>query len=61
MKFPEKIAYGAHASYCVSQASLAKDDRLKAYWEDLADSWIALDEASSELSKGINARLLQPR
>ena len=61
MKSSEKIAYSAHASYCVSQASLAKDDRLKAYWDDLADSWNALDESSSELSKDINARVLQPR
>ena len=61
MKFPDKSAYSAHASYCVSQASLAEDDRLKAYWDDLADSWMALEDASLELSKGINARVLQPR
>jgi hypothetical protein len=61
MKFDETSAYSAHASYCSSQASLAEDDRFKAYWDDLADSWIALDTASLELAKGVNARVLQPR
>ena len=54
-------AYGAHASYCLNQASLAQDDRLKSYWDDLADSWIALHDAALEREKGINAQILQPR
>ena len=54
-------AYSAHASYCANQAGLAEDDRLKAYWDDLAESWIALHSAALEAEKGINARVLQPR
>ena len=61
MTIAETSAYSAHARYCSNQASLVRDDRLKAYWDDLADNWIALYNDALEREKGINARVLQPR
>ena len=60
MTIDEASAYSAHASYCSNQASLAQDERLKAYWDELADTWIALHSVALEREKGINARVLQP-
>jgi hypothetical protein len=57
----ETSACSAHANYCRNQASLTPDDRLKAYWDELADSWFALHNAALEREKDINARVLQPR
>ena len=61
MTIDETSAYGAHASYCSNQASLAQDDRLKVYWDELAATWIALHNAALEREKGIHATVLQPR
>jgi hypothetical protein len=38
-------AFRAKAAHCSEQASSAKDDKLKKYWTDLADGWIALEHA----------------
>lgn len=61
MTIDEANAYSDHARYCASQASLAQDDRLREYWDELAETWIALHNAALEREKGINARVLQPR
>ena len=47
MKFDETSAYSAHAAHCSHQAGLTQDDKLKKYWADLADDWIALENAMS--------------
>jgi hypothetical protein len=38
-------AFRAKAAHCSEQASSAKDDKLRKYWTDLADGWIALEHA----------------
>ena len=51
MTISEISAYRAHVTHCCSQSSLAKDDRLKKYWDDLADNWISLENAVIERDK----------
>lgn len=51
MTISEISAYRAHVTHCCSQSSLAKDHRLKKYWDDLADNWISLENAVIERDK----------
>ncbi len=43
MKFPGG-SHSARAKYCVSQSALAKDEKIKKFWEDLANDWMAMHE-----------------
>ena len=43
MTILKKNAYRARVTHCCSQSSLVKDAKLKKFWDDLADSWIALE------------------
>lgn len=45
MKFPGG-SHKARAKYCVSQSALAKDEKIKKFWEDLANDWMAIYEQS---------------
>ena len=45
MEFYETRDYRARATHCCSQSSLAKDAKLKKFWDDLADSWIEMEYA----------------
>jgi hypothetical protein len=42
MKFSESNVYRARAAHCSHQSNLTDDARLKKYWDDLADDWLAL-------------------
>jgi hypothetical protein len=46
-------AFREKAAHCSEQASNAQDDKLKKYWTDLADGWIALEHALIEKGKPI--------
>jgi hypothetical protein len=48
MKFSESNAYRARAAHCSHQADLNDDSRLKKYWDDLADDWLALADVLAE-------------
>jgi hypothetical protein len=48
MKFSETNAYRARAANCRYQADLNTDAKLKKYWEDLADDWLALADVVVE-------------
>jgi hypothetical protein len=61
MKFDETIAFSARADYCRNQASMTEDAKLKAYWQDLAFSWTALDVTTTDIDNHLNARLIQMR
>ena len=42
-----KFSGGSHrarAKYCVSQSALAKDEKIKKFWDDLANDWMAMHE-----------------
>jgi hypothetical protein len=43
MKFSKDEINRARADYCVSQAALAKDDKIKQFWDDLANEWLEID------------------
>jgi hypothetical protein len=45
MTIIEKNVYRARVTHCCGQSSLAKDARIKKFWDDLADNWIALEGA----------------
>lgn len=38
-------AFRDKAARCSEQAGMAKDEKLRKYWTDLADGWIALEHA----------------
>ena len=42
MKFSKDQLNKARADYCVSQAALAKDDKIKQFWDDLANEWLEI-------------------
>jgi hypothetical protein len=48
MKFSESNAYRARAAHCSHQSDLNDDTRLKKYWDDLADDWLALADVVVE-------------
>lgn len=43
MSLEEINALRAHSVHCAKQANLSQDDKLKKFWSDLADDWIALE------------------
>jgi hypothetical protein len=43
MKFNKDQIQKARANYCVSQAALAKDEKIKQFWDDLASEWLEID------------------
>ena len=43
MKFSKDEINRARANYCVSQATLAKDEKIKQFWDDLANEWLEID------------------
>jgi hypothetical protein len=43
MKFSKDEINRARASYCVSQAALAKDEKIKQFWDELANEWLEID------------------
>ena len=43
MKYSKNELNQARANYCVSQAALAKDEKIKQFWDDLADEWLEMD------------------
>ena len=48
MKFSESSVYRARAAHCSHQSDLNDDIRLKKYWDDLADDWLALADVMVE-------------
>jgi hypothetical protein len=48
MTINEVSTYRAKAEHCSKQSSLTKDDRLKKYWDDLANHWTALSDVMME-------------
>ena len=50
MKFTKDEIHKARANYCVSQAALAKDEKIKQFWDDLADEWLEID-ARAQMEK----------
>ena len=48
MTFDENSAFSAHAAHCCHQAKLSRDDKLKQYWEEMANGWLALADALVE-------------
>jgi hypothetical protein len=48
MKFSESNVYRARATHCLYQSNLTDDTRLKKYWDDLADDWLALADVVLE-------------
>lgn len=43
----KKFSGGSHtarAKYCVSQSELAKDEKIKKFWDGLVDEWMAMHE-----------------
>jgi hypothetical protein len=49
MKFTKINAYRARAAHCSEQADLAIDAKIKQYWNDLADDWLAMDKSLSAI------------
>ncbi len=47
MKFSKDQINKARADYCVSQAALAKDDKIKQFWDDLANEWLEIHASAS--------------
>ena len=45
MTIIEKNAFRARVTYCCGQSGLTRDARIKKFWDDLADNWIALEGA----------------
>ena len=43
MKFLKDEINKVRATYCVSQAALAKDEKIKQFWDDLANEWLEID------------------
>jgi hypothetical protein len=43
MKFSKDEINRARASYCVSQAALAKDEKIQQFWDNLANEWLEID------------------
>ena len=43
MKFNKDEIHKARAIYCVSQAALAKDEKIRQFWDDLANEWIEIE------------------
>lgn len=39
MKFSKDKIHKARANYCVSQSALAKGEKIKKFWDDLANEW----------------------
>jgi hypothetical protein len=48
MNFSKINAYRARAANCSHQSDLIDDSRLKKYWDDLADDWLALADVLVE-------------
>lgn len=46
MKFNKDEIHNARANYCVSQAAFAKDEKIKTFWDDLANDWMEIDAKS---------------
>lgn len=53
MTFEETRAYREHAAHCSSRRNLTQDDRLKKFWGDLADDWLALDKVMAAVVSGV--------
>ena len=45
MTIIEKTAFRARVTYRCRQSGLTRDARIKKFWDDLADNWIALEGA----------------
>ena len=43
------------AAHCSEQANIAKDEKLRKYWSDLADGWIALEHALIKDGKSLSS------
>jgi hypothetical protein len=48
MKFSETNAYRTRAASCCHKSDMANDARIKKYWDDLADDWLALADVLIE-------------
>jgi hypothetical protein len=48
MNFIPRIAYRLRAEHCSQRSDMAEDEKIKKFWEDLADEWMALDGKSDE-------------
>lgn len=48
MESSKVTAYRAQAAHCSHQSDLNDDTRLKKYWDDLADDWLALADVVVE-------------
>jgi len=55
MTFEETRAYREHATHCGKQCNLTQDDRLKKFWSDLADDWMALNNIMTAVESGAKA------
>lgn len=55
MTFEETRAYREHAAHCSTQCSLTQDGRLKKFWGDLADDWLALDNVMTAVASGVKS------
>jgi hypothetical protein len=44
MNFIARNTYRLRAEHCSQKSDMARDEKIKKFWEDLADEWIALDD-----------------
>jgi S-adenosylmethionine hydrolase len=49
MTFSVSHAFHARAVHCAQKANLAKDVRIKKFWDDLADDWLALESTQLKI------------
>jgi hypothetical protein len=48
MNFIARNTYSLRAEHCSQKSDMARDEKIKKFWEDLADEWIALDDKSGK-------------
>jgi hypothetical protein len=48
MNFIARNAYRARAEHCSQKSDMAKDEKIKKFWEDLADEWMELDNRNDK-------------
>ena len=46
MNFIARNAYRMRAEHCSQRSDMAKDAKIKKFWEDLADEWMELNDKS---------------
>jgi hypothetical protein len=46
MNFIARNTYRLRAEHCSQKSDMARDAKIKKFWEDLADEWMALDDNS---------------